>query len=465
MKKLIIILACLISDICIVSCKKQGEWLDVPRNRDETTLENLNVLQAVLDNTTILNANYPSIGQLGCDHYFLSEQYYNNTLPTERNSYIWSPDIFENRPSLDYTSGYIKISYANIVLDGLKDLEITPGQQADFNNVKGQALFFRSMAYFELASIFCKQYNELTATSDLGLSLKLTSDIHEIKQRSSLKVTYEQIINDLMLAIPLLPLVSKYKTRPSRQAAFALLARIYLNMSDYLKGKEFCDSSFAVNDELLNFNEGIPSLAIEYRFPAFRVGNKEIIFYGEGIGYTGIIPDYNFNQGFVDTILYMSYDEDDLRKRYFFENQGVNQIKFRGTYAGVGFNFCGLGINEIYLTRAECNARLNDISASLKDLNKLLVNRFEQGKYLNYYTDNADSLLFKILAERKKELSFTAQLRWQDLRRLNTDPRFAITIKRKMNGQILTLLPNDLKYVYPIPQDEIDKTGIAQNER
>jgi hypothetical protein len=244
-----------------------------------------------------------------------------------------------------------------------------------------------------------------------------------------------------------------------------LLARVYLNIGNYEKGKQFSDSVLVNDLQLLNFNDGIPSLAIDYRFPDFRTDNKEIIFYSEGIAYSGIIPDYNFGLGFVDTTLFRSYEEFDLRKKFFYEQQGVNQIRFRGSYTGASFNFCGIGLNEVYLIRAECNVRLDRVEASLSDLNLLLVNRYERGKYQDYQTDNKDTLLVKILSERRKELPFTSQIRWQDLRRLNADPRFAIYLTRSIGGEVITLAPNDPKYVYPIPQDEIDKTGIAQNER
>jgi hypothetical protein len=163
--------------------------------------------------------------------------------------------------------------------------------------------------------------------------------------------------------------------------------------------------------------------------------------------------------------LYRAYDEYDLRRKFFYEEQNYSQIKFRGTYTGSPFSFCGVGINEVYLIRAECNARLDNIQLSLDDLNLLLGNRYAEGKYIKYHTDNKDTLIVKILMERRKELPFTSQIRWQDLRRLNADQRFATYITRIIGGEIITLEPNSSRYVYPIPQDEIDRTGIAQNER
>ena len=77
---------------------------------------------------------------------------------------------------------------------------------------------------------------------------------------------------------------------------------------------------------------------------------------------------------------------------------------------------------------------------------------------------DADELLRIILQERRKELLFRS-LRWTDLRRLNKDSRFAVTLTRKLNNDTYTLPPNDARYVLPIPQQEIEESGIQQNPR
>ena len=75
-----------------------------------------------------------------------------------------------------------------------------------------------------------------------------------------------------------------------------------------------------------------------------------------------------------------------------------------------------------------------------------------------------DDALKKILTERRKELLLRG-IRWTDLRRLNYDSQFATTLTRVVNTQIITLMPNDNRYVYPIPNDEILYSGVTQNPR
>ncbi|WP_343303694.1 RagB/SusD family nutrient uptake outer membrane protein [Chitinophaga niabensis] len=447
------------------SCKKQNEWLDEKRQISDNVPETLKDFQAILDNSTIMNASYPSIGLLGADDYYFLDGTVQIINTVGRNSYLWNKDIFEGEASSEYNSAYNIIASANIVLEGLAALDIATEKVADYNNVKGQALFFRSMIFYELAALFCKQYDVNTATNDLGICVRTKSDVHHLEPRSSVQQTYSQIINDLKNATLLLPVIAVYKTRPCKSAAFTLLAKAYLQMGDYANAKSFSDSALTYSNRLLDFNSDVISIAKPYRFPDFKLENPEIVFYATGFQHTAIAPSVSFNRSFVDSLLFQSYNDNDLRKAYLFATDITGKAKFRGAYTGNDVNFAGIAINEVYLIRAECNARLNSVTSALEDLNKLLENRYRRGTYIPFVTTNPDSALIRILEERRKELPFTGQIRWQDLRRLNKETRFARVLKRLYNGTLAELPPNDKRYVYPFPQNEIDFTGIQQNER
>lgn len=454
--------------ICVLafcSCKKQNEWLDEKRQISDNVPETLKDFQAIIDNTAIMNATYPTIGLLGTDNYYFPDGTVPSLNAISRNSFLWNKEIFEGEPSSEYSSAYNIIASANIILEGIDALDKAAEKIVDYNNVKGQALFFRSMMFYELAAIFCKQYDINTATNDLGICIRKKSDVHHLEPRSSVEQTYNLIINDLKVAASLLPAVAVYKTRPCKPAAFALLARTYLQMGNYVTAKEYADSALTYSNKLLDFNSETISIQKPYRFPDFKLENPEVIFYAVGFQYPAIAPSVSFNRSYVDSLLYQSYNENDLRKAYLFATDNTGKAKFRGSYTGIDLIFSGIGINEVYLIRAECNARLNNTAFATEDLNKLLVNRYKKGTYSEFMTNNPDSALIKILGERRKELPFTGQVRWQDLRRLNKEPRFAQVLKRSYTGILYDLSPNDKRYVYPFPQNEIDLAGIQQNER
>ena len=161
--------------------------------------------------------------------------------------------------------------------------------------------------------------------------------------------------------------------------------------------------------------------------------------------------------------MYNSYSVNDLRKTdCFVLNSGFPY--FSGTYDLKYYNYSGIATDEVYLIRAECYARTGKASAALKDLNTLLVTRWKTGTYIPYSANTADQALTEILTERRKELLFRG-LRWTDLRRLNKDSRFAITLTRSYNGVTYSLPPNDQRYAMPIPDNEITNSGIQQNQR
>ena len=109
--------------------------------------------------------------------------------------------------------------------------------------------------------------------------------------------------------------------------------------------------------------------------------------------------------------------------------------------------------------------RLGSINAAMDDLNALIIKRWKNnGTFVPFTAATANEALAKVLKERRKELIFRG-LRWTDLRRLNKDPRFAITLTRNLNGVVYTLPPNDDRYTLPIPDQEIKISGIAQNPR
>lgn len=463
MKKLIILF--LLIQV-MMGCKKQDAWLDAKSNKSDVIPSTLEDFQALLDNNSVMNSNYPSIGIVGADNSFVLDAVaLTGGQVNERNAYKWSKDIYEN--SLDggahWQYPYQIIEYANVVLDGLAESNISPN--GSFNNIKGQALFFRSFAYYNLLQIYAKQYRKETANTDLGLPLKLSSDVNVIVGRSSIQAVYDQIINDLTLAERLLNDIPLFKTRPSKPAAHSLLAKVYLNMGNYAKAKEYADLVLSANNSLIDLNT--LNTALTYPFPTFQSNtNTEILFYSTGVGLT-----FNsLTNLLVADELYNQYDANDLRKTIFFRTNANLTHSFRGRYSAGQAIFCGLTTNEIYLIRAECLTRLGNYQAAMADINTLLRQRWKKdngiSRYANQVAGKENEALNIILIERRKELPFNGSIRWEDLKRLNLDPRFSKTLTRTVNGQQYTLPPNDSRYVYPIPLLETNFNPlVTQNER
>jgi len=267
------------------------------------------------------------------------------------------------------------------------------------------------------------------------------------------------MMDDANLAKNLLlqPTASPNGFMPSKQAAYAFLARVYLTMGKYDKATLYADSALRINGKLMDYN----TLSTSVTLP-FSITNDEII-YQSYLAQANPASNVITTQGYsIDTLLYQTYHDNDLRKVLYFQVTGKNINKKRG-YSGSILNSNGLATDEMYLIRAEGYARDGLLENALADLNSLLAKRFKMGTFAPITGLGQQQLLDKILLERRKELVWRG-LRWNDIRRLNSEGR-AITLTRNLDGKVYTLPPNDKRYALPIPPDVIAFSGIPQNER
>ncbi|MFC6100326.1 RagB/SusD family nutrient uptake outer membrane protein [Olivibacter domesticus] len=434
-----------------LACK--DEWLDKKPNKSLVVPKRVEDFQALLDNVEYMNQNHTgALSEIGTDNLILPLAAWQTRLPEERNAYIWGPTetFYEGTQNAEWFYGYERIQRVNIVIDGLKDInENTAGWQ----NAMGSALFFRAFDLYNLAQLFCKPWLN-SDNASLGLVLRQSSNINEAVKRSTLAETYGMIINDLEEAITLLPDLPEIKTRPSKAAVYALLARIYLSMEDYEQSLLYADSSLNIFNEVLDFN----GLNLSGNNPVSRL-NSEVILHCRLVNYGAL----QFNRMLVDTNLYSMYEDNDLRKLAYFRTVSGG-FAFKGSFDGSGINFCGFTTGELLLIKAECAARLEDSQQALISLKVLLDKRYLTGTSPSLTELETEGLLLKILNERRKELCFRG-LRWADLRRLNRDSHFAKIITRYLGADTYDLLPNDIRYILPIDDNEILLTSIQQNIR
>jgi tetratricopeptide (TPR) repeat protein len=444
----------LLLPMLLASCKK-ASWYDIKSQKSLVIPSTLADYQALLDNNLMV-WNYPSLGEDASDLNVVGTANIVNLSAKDYNAYTWSHEKSYTNLTDWISAGspadgpYSRIFYANIVLDGLTKL--APGSD-DYNNVKGQALFHRSRDFYDLSQIFAPPYVAATATKDLGIPLRLESDVNIPSKRSTVQQTYDQILTDLKEAESLLPPTSLYITRGTKTAADALLARIYLSMEDYPNALVYANKSLQANATLIDYNTILPTASPV--FPAYGA-NPEMLFHSSLIGFSTTF--------LVAPSLYNSYENNDLRKSLFFVTNADNTISIKATYF-YSNGWSGLANDEVYLIRAECYARAGNTPQAMADLNTLLKNRYVNtaaNPFTPKTATSADDALVQILNERNKEL-IRRGLRWSDLRRLNHEDRFKVTLTRVVNGKTYTLEPNSYKYTFPIPDDIIQISGIQQN--
>lgn len=457
--------------LLLASCNKE-KYLDAKPDMGLIVPNNLDDLQAILDNTWFMNGKEgqsypglsPQLGELACDEHFTGRSsFYTNIATWVKKCYTWSSeDPYEGNTITDWNDPYRSILYANLVLESLQTQENAISQSERGLQLKASALFYRAHMYYQLAQVFAKPYNEASSTTDPGIVLRQQADVNEKLKRASVQQTYSEIIQDLTWAAAHLPIQPLYKTRPSRQAALGLLARTHLTMGNYDRALAYTDSCLTLSPSLIDYN----TLDSTSSHP-FSPFNEEVIFSCTLSTGNTLFPLVDGMMA-VDSILYLTYDNHDLRRAIYympFTDATAKGMAYKGSYDGSPLYFSGVARDEMYLIRAECRARMGQTGPALDDLNTLLATRFKTGHFVPITLDNADQVLEQVLAERRKELVFRG-LRWVDLRRLNTDPRFTKTLVREVEGQHYELPPNDPRYVFPIPSDVIAlNPEMPQNER
>jgi hypothetical protein len=157
------------------------------------------------------------------------------------------------------------------------------------------------------------------------------------------------------------------------------------------------------------------------------------------------------------------YDINDLRKTTYYTNIFSGRYNLKGSYSGSIIPFTGLATDELYLIRAESNAKAGNIAQAMDDLNKLLDKRYKTGTFTPLQANSQQEALQFIRDERRKELAFRG-LRWSDLRRYNKEGA-NIDLHRVLNGQIYTLEHNSKLYILPIPPDVISRGDLINNDR
>lgn len=438
------------------SCKK---YLDLKSSNALVVPSTLSDYQALLDdNATMNTAKSASFGESSTDDYFWLDSRLATAPLRTIGMYTWKP-VDYNYPN-DFSTCYLPVYNANLCLEGLEKIPVTSQNQAQWNNVKGSAHFFRAFYFSQLTFNYAKAFDSASASTDLGIMLRLKSDFNDAPGRASVQASYNQILSDAKLAIDFLPNIPIHPMRPSKAACYGLLARVYLMMRVYDSAFKYSDLALGINSSLIDYNGGTGingSVSAATPFTAFH---PEVIFQST----------MNINQllhhpsggGLMDTVLYATYNNNDLRKTAFF-GASSGYFRFKGNYAADALNlFAGLATDEMYLIRAECYARSGNTTASMGDLNALMKKRWKNTVvYPTVTASTPAAALSIVLTERRKELLLRS-LRWIDIKRQNKEGA-NITLKHVMAGQTYTLAPNANYYALPLPLDMLNISGVQQN--
>jgi hypothetical protein len=148
--------------------------------------------------------------------------------------------------------------------------KILEGESPETDQLLGENYYLRALVYFQMGNVFGRPYNQ--GPSNLSVPLKLTSDTEDRPNRNTVQEVYDQVIADLLKAQSLMS-INKGAPYASKEAAQALLARVYLYMEDNINAELYAD---------MVINSGEYSLLPNSRFAIMNTltpqENEEAIF-------------------------------------------------------------------------------------------------------------------------------------------------------------------------------------------
>lgn len=169
--------------------------------------------------------------------------------------------------------------------------------QADVNAKVAEAYFMRAWAYFGLVEQFGGVVLTTTPTVVGGINLAPT--------RSSEIAFYDRIISDLQFATANLPLTQSLRGRVARKAAYALLAKVYLQRTRLGDVQKYAALALTTAQELINnqskygcalYTSDATTSGFAKLFDGHNNHNNTEFLWVQAIDPTGINPD-GFNRG------------------------------------------------------------------------------------------------------------------------------------------------------------------------
>ena len=142
-----------------------------------------------------------------------------------------------SRVATFWSLSYQTVVGCNVVIEKAEE-----GVSAQLDQLIGENYYLRAMVYFQMGNVFGKPYNQ--GVSNLSIPLKLTSNVDDVPDRHTVGEVYDQVINDLLKAESLMT-ENKSATFATKEAAQALLSRVYLYMEDNVNAEVYANKVLA----------------------------------------------------------------------------------------------------------------------------------------------------------------------------------------------------------------------------
>ena len=459
-----------------ISCKKSFLEID-PKGK--LIAKNTSDYNLLLSNLDFLNIGTDAQVVLG-DEMSGVEPYFSGATLRSQRLFRGDDVVYEpNEDAVEMTVPMRNIYAYNKIINEV--MNVTDGTEQQKKSIQAEAMAGRAWTYFLLINYYGKPYSEPASSTDPGYPISTAADVTETKfTRASVKEVYDFIVKDLTTALPNLPVQTTHRLRMSKAAAEGLLGKVFVFMGKYAEALPLLNAAIsdigtaAIPVRLYDYNVTLGPGGIFLPLGLFgpttpTVPNIEENVYGKQFG-------NSWNSLSSAMVLapqtVMLFGPSDLRLKFY------STMPFpSGTVYSAGMlrkrgpptTQFGVIVPDLYLLRAECKARLNDLPGAKADVEALRVKRMPvaDAPVPAANASTSIALVKYILDERIREFA-AGGYRWFDMKRLSVDPLFSSTISfihtlysATGGTSIFTIRPE--RIVLRFPQKVMDQNPGMQN--
>lgn len=459
--------------ITSASCNKALDLRPQTDLDQAAALEGFDNLQSATNGVYSLYNNYQLLGayynlvELSTDNVEVLVPGNNATTASiESYSFRRTTTMFDLKT---WDATYKTIYNANAVIGAIND-----NAAPELLQLKGECLFLRAFLHLDMVRAFGRPYVQGNG-DNLGVPYMTSIDPLLLPSRNKVKEVYDMAETDLLHAAEWLT-VQKSNAYAGREACWGALAALYLDKGNCQKAMEYANKVISSGRYSL-----VTGAAFTTYFGTDHSGSsdKETIFtlksldtqgksyYGMGYSYTqtkyaavskpflALLNEFDSDQR---KTFYVKLPTTQAGERYF-----TNKFVQQGNPAVSSPALIRLA--EMYLIRAEGNAKTGNPAAALDDVN-LLRRRAgitTDGLYSLTNLHGRSSVLEVVLDESRLEFGFEHGRRRNDLLR-NGLPVIRNYTGSTVPGSNITVAPTDKSVIYPIPASEISvNPNLEQN--
>ncbi len=373
-----------------------------------------------------------------------------------------------------YDDSYNIINQVNLLLERSDGFTFFTSEE--LNQLQAELLTIRAFTHYQVTLLFAQNYNFTPDASHLGIiynTSTLTAG-EDFPARLIMAETYLKIQQDLDTALgsfndnPLLsgPAYSYFNS----QTTTAVYARIALQMNDWETARNYANTVILNSGINLMTTENyvaqweqpiqpVSEIVLEFTPPLDsadgEVSSTIAQFYRS-------IPANELAQQSASGDILNLYTSNDIRSAMFIMEEFQTSVNGNITLKPYFFTkkfqddagTTYMRLSELYLIRAEANARLGNLSLALNDLNTIRTRANLEALSMT------EDVLEEIFLERRRELAFENHLFFDILRYKKDVVRNLDCIADVCNLDY----PNNF-FIQPIPFDSIEQNeNMLQNE-